>query len=1115
MFKAKSIPINSRMNSLGKPVQFKTTRLVTTDFLSRIADESLVNISITETPTTDSNINLTSKDQTYSASQVSEHVPPHARTSSQDPQHSGLEHISQQVQNLNRELDIQEYIARSINIFEVDGKCADLYRSMPPAEAKSIVTRHWDSVKVQIDDLQECILNPDHEVSIHALIQPIHRFIYNQFYIPKVSPPKPQKRKKQNTNDSTESGGSYEERVPGNKRRLADDGELNYRDVTPTENLSCSIGSNEGANTCTQGLPHCSTPRHPNHKRHPRKKTSQQVKQQKVPYTEVSQDLTDPELYKINTLEDHIATIDEHIGNFENAQGRLKQLESDVSGDIEQVKKLQESQEQGTQGTESREIVDSLYQDISSHYNGYNVLTVEETQSAIEELNRVSTTPPNKKSKGKTDEASQLHIQNVKKGVKRVIQQTSDKPITASRRKKGKSSDPSEKEKKPEAKPRSTRIARKPNTKVSEEKPQRPFFIPEPQPDNLFPVIVHPPTDFVHKYKVVPAPSDGHCILHSVVTSVNSQLGRQINLPSLKKAVREEAETNHKKYLITGDPYNKEKYDSDIIRYFNEKIYKSKFCDIVPIICENILKISLHITQKQDNIRYIQILRPQSPHPPVYIKKKNDHYDGLAIKATPTPEPMEVIEIADDCAVPSKSVTVMDTGHEDFRPHLTKTMKKNLKQAAMKTAAYPSKPSALPAVKDNSSLPKPGNKIASTIKKKSPSIDPPASVSTKDNLKAATANNKTPQEAPKHKLPAFHFPRGIEYPEAFLYRISVENPELHGKISTKPTQAVGHILLPSNQIVANRLKAPILFRGQFISLTQVGAEKWKTHTVCIFDIPKWDAFNNTKHIYNHEGVLLVKPVPIAHTANTKKPTYQLIIKYRNKDTVPPFIPINGVKYPTKDSEPVRTRCFKCQKDKHTQATCKSPTYICAFCAGDHRTKICHDKLKKGIPVVYKCANCGGNHPASSPKCKAFQKQPEGSQPSKPLSKKPPALMDLTFSHLAVQRTQEPQQAQAPPSRPPQDQLTFALTLRHTPDNHWAGDLRTTLTLLKYMRKYHPQATLAIDNVAAKLAGAPGREYLRGNALYSAKVKNNLRQAPQSRRGLLPTPKLTGQSQHHG
>ena len=1051
----------SKLNSLGPPTAFSTTRLSKKDSFRQ----------------TDGSDNIPIPAIAPSHIENSQHT---KQAEIPSLQHTpGPDTLTQQAQNLGRELELQEYTAKSIDLFEAPGKAARLYRSMPSGEAKAIVVSHWDSLKHNIPHLNQCIANPENQTGIHDLLQQIHQHIFENYFLHRVSPGTHKKRKQMSDSEADDSAGSYDDQRHGNKYRLAKDGD-GFRPVTPEHKKSNSSVESTDLACSPAKHPTSSTPCDPGHRRRSRITKHTHNK-------DVEQDL---DLAQIAATQSYIATIDTQIETFSKVEGHLKELESDLSSDTDRAKQMTKKQKHSKteQSTDSEAIESNIYLDITCHPNQYEVLSKNDTAETIALLDSINTTSTNTKPPHKRNSR-----RSPKTGTKRTLDETTDKPIKKPHGKKGKHTDSGDPKEAPQ---RHSLKANQKTTKTIKEKKDRSFFIPTPTPGQEMPTVQELPPNFSNEHRIVNVPSDGHCILHAVIKSFNHQHGHESTLPDLMKALREEAEKNAEDYFIPLDDYSKKDYLAELDDYLTHKRYSTKFGDTVVLLCEKVLGISLNIVQVASNkIEFLENQRPGNTNPKVYIYKGNDHYKAFERKkVTQKPKPMEVVDLINDTPTvtpltPEDMDTKQGAPTQGFQVQVSKNTLKRHKRAARPSANTSTHSSHTKTTAPQTPLHTP----------KTPTKDPPRPIPS-HNTQSAT--NKT-VEAPKHQLPAFHLPRGIQYPLGFQHRICVENPELQGKLQIKPTKSVGHILLPNNLIVANRLKAPILFQGRYITLTQVGAEKWKPHTVRIAEVPKWDAFNSTKHIYNHEGVLLVKPIPITRTANTKRPTYELIIKYRSSDTVPPFIPINGVKYPTKDKEPVSTRCFKCQKDKHTQATCKSPTHICAFCAGEHRSKICHDKLRNGIPVIFKCVNCGGDHPASSPKCKAFQKQQERSQPDNQPSKKPPALMDLTFTHRPAQRTQAPQQPRAPPSKPPTDNLAFTLTLTHTPDNHWDGNLRTTLTLLKYMRGFHPHSALAIDNVAAKLAGAPGREYLRGNALYSAKVQNI--QAPQKRRTLLPTP----------
>ncbi|KAH8696363.1 hypothetical protein BGW36DRAFT_277556, partial [Talaromyces proteolyticus] len=59
-------------------------------------------------------------------------------------------------------------------------------------------------------------------------------------------------------------------------------------------------------------------------------------------------------------------------------------------------------------------------------------------------------------------------------------------------------------------------------------------------------------------------------------------------------------------------------------------------------------------------------------------------------------------------------------------------------------------------------------------------------------------------------------------------------------------------------------------------------------------------------------------------------------------------------------------CAKCQKFGHIHAQCPSNSHVCGTCAGGHPSWECPST--RGEKVDPKCANCKGDHKASSAKC---------------------------------------------------------------------------------------------------------------------------------------------------
>lgn len=79
------------------------------------------------------------------------------------------------------------------------------------------------------------------------------------------------------------------------------------------------------------------------------------------------------------------------------------------------------------------------------------------------------------------------------------------------------------------------------------------------------------------------------------------------------------------------------------------------------------------------------------------------------------------------------------------------------------------------------------------------------------------------------------------------------------------------------------------------------------------------------------------------------------------------------------NEPIAL-CFKCCGWDHYSGKCKRAV-CCRFCAGQHDSRICGEKIKSGGSVPRKCANCQGLHNASSQLCKFHPRHISGGVPN--------------------------------------------------------------------------------------------------------------------------------------
>lgn len=138
---------------------------------------------------------------------------------------------------------------------------------------------------------------------------------------------------------------------------------------------------------------------------------------------------------------------------------------------------------------------------------------------------------------------------------------------------------------------------------------------------------------------ILKSPQDGHCILHSVVSSWAAQLPThkyQPTLSDLKCKVFQEIENNiiYYQHLCGCSVQHLKKQRND---YLEHKIYNNDLVDIIPNIMSEILKVKLCIlnmtNNTQPNIQALKIQPIRSPrsHLTLYLQRLPDHYNGLKL----------------------------------------------------------------------------------------------------------------------------------------------------------------------------------------------------------------------------------------------------------------------------------------------------------------------------------------------------------------------------------------------------------------------------------------------------------------------------------------------------
>jgi exonuclease III len=132
-----------------------------------------------------------------------------------------------------------------------------------------------------------------------------------------------------------------------------------------------------------------------------------------------------------------------------------------------------------------------------------------------------------------------------------------------------------------------------------------------------------------NNYKVDKTIPDGHCLLNSVVNSVNYQLNRdKTNINELIQEIYKEVNANIDRYEITTCG-SKEIFIKQLDDYIKYRKYNCDVCDIMPYIISNALSISLFIVECRNNVLNYHLIGENTDNEVCLIYKKNDHYDSI------------------------------------------------------------------------------------------------------------------------------------------------------------------------------------------------------------------------------------------------------------------------------------------------------------------------------------------------------------------------------------------------------------------------------------------------------------------------------------------------------
>ena len=136
---------------------------------------------------------------------------------------------------------------------------------------------------------------------------------------------------------------------------------------------------------------------------------------------------------------------------------------------------------------------------------------------------------------------------------------------------------------------------------------------------------------FWNLFRIVKSAPDGHCLIHSITTSLRVQHKRAVDNDIILKSIQTETHSNIEKYKGFLEEYQKLKLIKHMKDYIYLKKYNTIFGDQVPLIIANALQLDIIIIEARENSWYPRIIAgPQGcSKTRVYIYKCREHYDGI------------------------------------------------------------------------------------------------------------------------------------------------------------------------------------------------------------------------------------------------------------------------------------------------------------------------------------------------------------------------------------------------------------------------------------------------------------------------------------------------------
>ena len=140
---------------------------------------------------------------------------------------------------------------------------------------------------------------------------------------------------------------------------------------------------------------------------------------------------------------------------------------------------------------------------------------------------------------------------------------------------------------------------------------------------------------FWSTYKVSKSKGDGHCLIHSIISSMNSQHATNLNHSLLLHDIEVEVENNAFRYLPAIEGFSHDLLKQQMKAYLIYKVYNSSFGDVVPLTIANILKVDVIVIYNTGNTYDCHRLSYEGSYKDqgkaVFIYKSGEHYDGIEL----------------------------------------------------------------------------------------------------------------------------------------------------------------------------------------------------------------------------------------------------------------------------------------------------------------------------------------------------------------------------------------------------------------------------------------------------------------------------------------------------